>query len=284
MLRLGFVDHHLNNFHANKFVQILRGPLAREEIVVSSAWESHPTGEDWCEKNNVPRAGSAEEVARLSDVLLVLAPDNLNAHVELAARVLPAGKPTMVDKLLAPTAAAARAILGQARREGAPLFSASSLRFAVELEKLPTAPGGPADEAFATGMGEWPSYGVHTLSLVLAGMGCDIRRLINTGKGPTAAVTLEYADGRRATLDVRAAGNQWEALPWRVGYRHADRYHIAQITDYDGFYQNLMEQAAAFFKSGKSPLTGDEMLAAAAVIETAAVSAAAGGEWKNLPL
>jgi hypothetical protein len=41
MLRLGFVDHHLNNFHANKFLSLLHGSLASLDARVMTAWESH---------------------------------------------------------------------------------------------------------------------------------------------------------------------------------------------------------------------------------------------------
>ena len=100
-----------------------------------------PTGEDWCEKNAVRRAKTPEEAVEGADGVLVLAPDNIEAHPALAERVLPAGKPTFFDKLLAPTAAKAEGIVAAARRHNAPIFSASSLRYAVELEAaLPELP------------------------------------------------------------------------------------------------------------------------------------------------
>ena len=64
-MKIGFVDHHLNNFHANKFLELLRGPLAGLGATVTAAWESDPTGEDWCAKHDVPRANSAAAVAEL---------------------------------------------------------------------------------------------------------------------------------------------------------------------------------------------------------------------------
>ena len=43
MIKVGIIDHHLNNFHADKFLTLLRGPLAGEGVEIVSAWESHPT-------------------------------------------------------------------------------------------------------------------------------------------------------------------------------------------------------------------------------------------------
>lgn len=280
MLRIGFVDHHLNNFHANKFLTLLHGPLADLDARVTLAWESDPTGDDWCEAKGVARAASAEEVAEQSDAVIVLAPDNIEAHLGLCRRVFPAGKRVMVDKFLATSVADATAILDLAHQHGVEVFSASSLRFAVEVEAA--LAGGGAEEAFARGMGEWDGYGVHTLSMVLAGMGAEVSRVIDTGAGGTASVTLEYADGRRGYVEVRAAENMWEALPWSFGFRTGDQYTTGAIADFDGFYANLMRRAVEFFKTGRSPVSEAEMLTVVRILEAANRSRAEGGAWAPL--
>ena len=278
MLRIGFVDHHLNNFHANKFLSLLHGPLADQDARVMLAWESDPTGEDWCKKNGIPRAASAEEVAQQCDAVMVLAPDNIDAHLALCRKVFPAGKRTLVDKFLAPNVAEARQIVELAQQHQVALFSASSLRFAVELEAaLKEAATKPTD-AFSRGMGEWGGYGVHTLSMVVGALGADVKRLINTGDAHSTSVTLEYADGRRAWIDVRDAANMWEALPWSFGLRIGDKYVTAQVKDFDGFYANLMRQAVQFFKSGTSPVSTAEMLKVVAILEGTEQSRKT-GEW-----
>jgi predicted dehydrogenase len=282
MLRIGFVDHHLNNFHANKFLSLLHGPLASLDARVMTAWESHPTGEDWCAKNQIPRAASAQAVAEQADAVMVLAPDNFDQHLELCRLVFPAGKPTLVDKFLATTTADARKIVDLAKVHGVRLFSASALRFAVELEAALKEAGGKPTEAFARGMGEWDGYGVHTLSMVLGALGGGASRLIDTGKGDSAAVTLEYTDGRRAWVDVRAAANQWESLPWGFGFRVADRYVTGTIKDFDGFYASLMRRAVHFFKTGESQVSTDEMLRVVAILEKASESRRQGGRWIDL--
>src|SRR5689334_15132357 len=102
MLRVGMVDHHLNNWHADTFLKLLRGPLADEQVEVVAAWESDPIGDDWCAKNGVRRADSIEDAIGGTDAVLLLAPDNIDVHLKLAEAVLPAGKPTLIDKFLAP--------------------------------------------------------------------------------------------------------------------------------------------------------------------------------------
>lgn len=281
-MKIGFVDHHLNNFHANKFLALLHGPLADLGARVGVAWESDPTGEDWCQKNGVPRAGSAAEVAEACDAVMVLAPDNIDKHMDLCGMVFPAGRPVLVDKFLAPDFEGARWITREAEKHGVRLFSASGLRFAVELEAALSQPGVAPTEAYARGMGEWDGYGVHTLSLAVGILGADIRRIIDTGAGPTACVTLEVHDGRRAHIDVRTAGNMWEALPWSFGFRTGDRFVTGAIQDFDGFYTSLMRRAVEFFTSGESPVSVEEMLRVVAALEAASRSRAAGGEWISL--
>src|SRR5262249_38181269 len=149
MLRIAFIDHHLNNYHADKFLSLLRGHLSDENAEVVSAWESNPTGGDWCEKNGIPRAASIQDAVQLADGVMLLAPDNVEDHLALAATVLPFGKPTFIDKFLAPTVAGAQSIVELAKQHDARIFSASSLRYAVELEaKLPELQSQRIDELF----------------------------------------------------------------------------------------------------------------------------------------
>ena len=83
-MKIGFIDHHLNNYHANKFLSIIRDGKAGPDLEIVAAYESDPTGEDWCEKNNVKRVQSAAEVVELSDAIIVLAPDNVESHLALS--------------------------------------------------------------------------------------------------------------------------------------------------------------------------------------------------------
>jgi len=282
MLRIGFIDHHLNNYHANKFLSLLHGPLASLDARVVTAWESDPTGEDWCAANNIPRAASAEAAAGECDAVIVLAPDNIETHRELCGLVFPAGKPVMVDKFLAPSCAEAEGIVQLAETHGVRLFSASSLRFAREVQTALEEAAGPASEAWARGMGEWDGYGVHTLSMAFAVLGADVARVIDTGAVGSDCVTLEYAGGARAWIDVRAAPNQWEAFPWSFGFRTPEKYVTGTVQDFDGFYTELMRQAVRFFTTGASDVSVGEMLRVVAVLEAANRSREQGGVWIDL--
>lgn len=283
MVKVGVVDHHLNNWHADTFLRLLRGPLAGEGVEIVTAWESDPTGDDWCAKNDVRRAGSPEEAARDVDAVMVLAPDNIGEHLKLAQAVLPFGKPTLIDKFLAPNVRDAEAIIALARQHGAPILSASGLRYAVELDaaeaeyKAATVTAGRF-----TGMGNWSGYGIHTLAMALRVFGAGVRRVADTGVEGARTVALDYGEGRRAIVDVREAANGYEALGWTFTAKVGDRYVGGQVTDFEGFYANLMRHTAAFFKSGTPDMPTEEALAAVKALEAADRSLASDGGWVTL--
>jgi len=282
-VRIGFVDHHLNNYHADKFLSLLRGQLKDMGAEVVIAWESNPTGDDWCQKNSVRRAESIAEVCQESDAVFILAPDNIDEHLKLATEVLPYGKPTAIDKALAFTVDDAKKITDLASIHGVPITSSSALAFAVELENLLTEVDRTPQEVFVTGMGEWKNYGLHTLAMALRVMRPGTRRLVDTGTESSRVVTLEYGDGRRAFVIVRSSQNMWELFPWTVGIRLSDeKYLHAIIKDYDGFYANLMRRIVEFFRTGVPPFPSELAMELVAVLENADKSLQSGGQWVDL--
>lgn len=283
LIKVGVVDHHLNNWHADTFLKILNGPLASEKVQFTKAWESNPIGDDWCEKNGVDRVDTAEEAVRGVDAVLLLAPDNIEDHLTLAKRVLPARKPTFIDKFLAPNSTAAEEIVDLARIYGTPIFSASGLRYAVELETiLPDVAGQTLVDGRFTGMGKWATYGVHTLCLALRLMGHKVKRIIDTGTEHSRNVVLEFADGRRASLDVRFAANQWDFCPWSFAARIGENYIGAKVDNHDAFYMNLMRDVCSFFKTGKVEMPIEEALITVKCLEAAETSRKSGGVWISL--
>ncbi len=283
-MRIGFVDHHLNNYHADKFLQLARGPLADMGAEIAIAWESDPRGDDWCEKNGVPRASSIAEVCEKSDAVFILSPDNIEEHLRYAKEVLPFGKPTAIDKALAFNVADAKAIVELAQKYSVPITSSSALAFAIELEEMQPQITSTPTECWVSGMGEWKNYGLHTLSMALRIMGPGIKRLIDAGTADSRMVTLEYADGRKAFVTVRWSDNMWEIFPWVLGIRLShDKFLQTTIRDYDGFYTNLLRHVIEFFRTGRPPFPGELAMELVAVLEGADQSVSIGNLWVDLP-
>lgn len=280
-MKIGFIDHYLNNFHATKFLNIFREGQAGADIEIVAAYEQAPQGDDdWCQVNNVPRASSAAEVVEKSDALIVLSPNNVDQHLKLGDEALRSGKPTMLDKALASTVTDARQIIALAQESNTPIMSASSLRFSVELQELLGRVGpGPYEGIFSRGFGDWRNYAVHTIQPALMLLGGRVTRVIDTGQGTNHQITVENDQGRRAYIEIRKCENQYEATPWQIGILNDNNYEVITVKKFDEFYINMLSQGVEFFKTGKSPVPVEEMLDEVVVEISADSSFNSGGRW-----
>ena len=288
-MTLAFLDHHLDNWHAKVFLGLLREQ--GHEVV---AYETDPIEGDWCAAHGVPRAGSLDDAIDQADGIMLLAPDDIESHLDLALAAIPSGKPLWVDKLLAPTYDEAIRITRAAEYHSTPLTSGSSLRHAVELEdalySLPLGRGrnrvdglsesastpflpSPREErdhseiaeGFLTGYGTWERYGVHTVAMALRAMGSGVTRLLSTGTEAMPTVVLEWADGRRATLVVAQGEGASTAFPWRFALRRDGAYTHGTVTDFEGFYRRQLDAILRDFET-KSSHPYAEMLDTARIL------------------
>jgi hypothetical protein len=284
VIRIGWLDHHLYTHHSKVFLPLIREKIGQGAFEVASAYESHrdPEKGDWCTENGVRRAATAQEVVDDSDVLMVLSPNNPEAHLELARPALQSGKPVYIDKYLAHTIEDAKQIVALARQHRTPLFTSSSLPFATEILALLAEVKLPVDSVFARGHGPWRMYyGVHTIALAVRGFGAGATRLIDTGSSESRFVTLD--DGRRkATVEVRVAENQTETCPWELGLFSNNKYYHAVVKDHEAIYANLMTEAITFFKTKVMPISLEEQYATVAIEVAAEQSREKGGVWVDI--
>ncbi len=245
-MTVAFLDHHLDNWHAKVFLGMLR---ERGHEVV--AFETDPLEGDWCAANDVRRAVSVDEVVGASDAVMLLAPDDIAAHLDLALAAIPSGKPLWIDKLVATTTDEALRIVRAAEYHSTPITAGSSLRHAVELEDV-LASLTSVEEGFFSGYGTWDRYGVHTVAMALRAMGGGVKRLVNVGTPAMPTVALEWADGRRATLVVADGTQASAAFPWRFALRHGGAYVHGTVTDFAGFYRRQLEAIVVDFESRAS--------------------------------
>lgn len=139
MIKVGFIDYYLDEWHANNYVHMLHD-YSNGEVEAVYAWaeidspEGGLTTDAWCEKYGLTRMMTQEELIEKSDVLLVLAPRDPKKHEELANLALRSGKRCYVDKTFAPDHFAAKRMLDLAEHSGTPCWSSSALRFAEEYQ------------------------------------------------------------------------------------------------------------------------------------------------------
>ncbi len=279
-MKIAFIDHHLDNFHANTFINILRDRTLIPYEVEVGGWELQGAAKEWCTQHDVRPLKSIDDAVRWADSVMVLAPDNLECHLNLAEQVLPAAIPTFFDKMLAIEVEDAERIADLATRCSVPVFSSSALSFAKELAlAAELRANGPIHDVLTCGMGSWRGYGIHTLSLALALMGANPQRLIDTGTEGARTLTMDYRDGRRAVVDVRTCANEYELAPWRFIARADSRAVATVVTDYSGFYIRLIQHVVEFFRVGVAPFTLNDSLMAVKILKGANDSLAQGGTW-----
>jgi hypothetical protein len=227
---------------------------------------------------------SIEELTRRVDAVMITSVDG-RTHLPQARQVLPAGKPTFVDKPMAASTADARAIVALARQSHAPLFSASSLRFVPAIRSLPSDPAlGRMVGAFAWGPAElephhpdlfW--YGVHAVEILytLMGPGCVA---VTRVKAPGADVVVgRWGDGRLGTMrGLRQGAHGYGAVAFG-----SQATVVREVKDAD--YRGLLLEVVEFFRSGRPPVPADVTVEMMAFMEAADLSRARAGAEVPLP-
>ena len=108
MKKIGFVDYYLDEWHANNYPEWIE--KANGDFKVTYAWaeieHSLATGastDEWCERMNIQRIDTIEELCEKSDYIVVLAPSDPEKHLEYAKRFCPTASLLILIRPLHPT-------------------------------------------------------------------------------------------------------------------------------------------------------------------------------------
>lgn len=232
----------------------------------------------------VESVGSMDELLAAVDGVMVLAV-NGNRHLELAKPSLAAGKPTYVDKPLTCSTDEAKELLAAARSGGARCYSASSLRFATELEQIPFGELGELVAIDAFGPGELnPSmpglfhYGCHTIEMVDAIWGPGVSRVSSIAFEDRHLLDMQYGDGRYARLRLdRKAGFDFGATV--QGTKGVHQFKV----DFGPVYTRLVEGMTRFFEGGGAPAELRDIVENVAVMAAGNESIERDGGWVDVP-
>ncbi len=270
MIKIGFIDNFLSEWHANNYPQkIAAHPLARElgmEVAYAYAkTEVSPydgvTTDQWCEKFGVPRAESIQQLVDACDAIVVLSPDNPELHEELADYALRSGKPVYVDKTFAPDPAAARRMFDLAAQYGTPMYSSSALRFSEELQEFRDSDQG-ALECMAQGPGDYETYAIHTFEVLTAVMKGGVKRVMGLLNGQNRAILVEYQDGRQGMF----LQTHTKHAPFALSVKRRDGstlYTTLSGTYFDRFIDGLVE----FFADKKPRVSPQETVDMMALLQ-----------------
>ncbi len=280
MIRFGLVG--VNTSHAGVFAGIFNGrdggPPELEGGRVAAVWGGS-TAETaaLATAHRIP-AIAAEPTRMLGAIDAVLVVDDTGggaSHADLARPFLEAGLPTFVDKPMTRDLAEAVALFDLAERHGAPLMSASALRFAAEVATLrdQAAGLGPLSSVVSVGPGDWFYYGVHAVEMAQTVIGTGARWVHRHAFAERDVAVIGY-DGR-PSLVVETLRDA--AYVFHLAAYGRDGWAQAEVTDHRGFYRGTMAAVLAMAETGVAPVGRAETLEILAVLHAGERSAATGG-------
>ena len=207
--RIGFVDHKLENFHANVFLKAFRNELKERGWHVAGCYAlDTDDGRAWGKKNDVPYFESAAALDEHVDAYMILAPSNPELHLPLAEKIFPFAKPTYVDKTFAPDVPTATKIFDLADQHSTPVQTTSALRYTNVQEWVRKAGGSAAVKHMVAwgGGSSFAEYAIHPLELIVSCMGPAAQSLMRRGTEEHSQLLINFSNGRTGVANVYTQG------------------------------------------------------------------------------
>ncbi len=282
MLKIGFVDYYLDNWHANNYPTFMRQAIAKYgyEVQVTAAFgmkdaEGGLTSGQWCKEQNVQKAESMQELLDSVDAIMVIAADDSRFHEIVCPQPLASGKPVFVDKTFAHNLETAKKLFDIAQEHHTPVFSSSAQRYCQHVIDYMTERKGPTQFISTVGPHSLENYAVHQLEPIVTVMGTGVKRMkaFSVGSAVTQ-LTLDYGDGRLASFTQTP--QPWAEFNFMVSDGETGR---RLHSDDSNFYENLMKAILDFFVNGILPVPKEETLEIISLIDTAKLARNHPDEW-----
>ncbi len=276
MIKVGFIDYFLDEWHANTAPKHLEEQSNGEVKVCYAYGEiANPvngtTSEQWCEKMGVEHCATIAEVIEKSDVIIVLAPDNCERKEDLCREALASGKPCFVDKPFGTDLASAKRMFDIAEKSGTPCYTCSSLRYAQEYYTVDRA----AIKSLVAmcPQNSYDNYILHALEPAMMLMSEPAKRVsaVST-EDAFYSVTIEMQSGRHIVI---SSLNYDSPYMMNISIPTSNKLIDCSYDFWIYHYKAMVE----FFKTGKEPVSHKETLMIAAAREAGKKSLAANGEW-----
>lgn len=218
-----------------------------------------------------------EEVAERCDAILLESVDG-RQHLEQFEKIAPFGKPVYIDKPLTTSSAEAKRIFELSDQHNSPVFSSSSLRYAVgiaDLAENASVLGCQAHGPNAKLPGFPPLYwyGIHAAEILytLMGSGCVEVHMQSSDIADVAVGVWD--DGRIGVLNgyrIEKVGKMGATIFTDKGIRYGEAQSKPPA------YSLMLQEVIGFFQTGKSPVERHEMLEIIRFLEAANESLEAG--------
>jgi len=276
MKKIGFIDHFLNEWHADNMPEWI-DKFADGKMKVCYAWaeidsprEGGLTNKAWAEKMNIELCATQEEVIEKSDCIVVLSPDNSERHVELCKLALVSGKPVYVDKTFSVGLADAKEIVNNAKNT--PYYSCSALRYDEDLINIDK---NEIEAVYSLGPGVFEVYMVHTLEPLFMLMG-KAKRVIALGEGDSSSLMFDYEKNRRATINF---------VDNNIGFSTVVRYkngECAKLPFNSEYFVGFTKDLIKFFETGKPPVKIEDTVDIMSMLDSCRKAVSSSGQWINI--
>lgn len=277
MIKVGFIDYYLDEWHANNYPKMLKDASeGKYEVCYAYGKIDSPIGgitnAAWAEKYGVELLSSIEEVIEKSDVLVVLSPDNPEMHEELCDLPLKSGKLCYVDKTFAPDKMTAERIFANARAHGTKCYSSSALRFSAELNEIDTE---NIYKIYSEGPGTYEIYSIHQIEPIVRLMNVRAKRVMFTGDEKHPAMVMEFVDGRLAQMYQTA----------NAGFKITTVSEDNKGTEYpikSDFFGLFIQGMVQFFETGEVPVPAENTIDVIAIREAGIKAMKTPFEWVEI--
>jgi predicted dehydrogenase len=289
LIRVGVVG--VDTSHAVAFTKILNAPDAAGDLAGIKVVAAYPVGSPDIESSRtrvdeytkqlrdagVEIVDSIPALLKKVDAVLIESVDG-RPHLDQVRPVFAAGKPVFIDKPIAGSLVDAIVIAELGAEHKVPWFSASALRFGPSVEKLKKDP----KVGDILGCDAWSPcslekshpdlfwYGIHGCEMLYAFMGPGCESVTRTHTEGTDFVTGVWKDGRVGTFRGTRLGSHGYGAVVFGSKGNGD------VLKFEG-YEPLLAQIATFLKTGKAPVTPEEMIEVMTFMEAADESKRQGG-------
>jgi len=206
-----------------------------------------------------------EECAEGVDAVVII-DDGSGEQWKYARTPIERGIPTFIDKPLAMTAKAARAVADHAARKGTRVMSSSSLRFVPDILKLrqDLPKLGEVHLAQAICGNELVYYGIHALSMVYAVLGGGAISAVNVGQPGLNIVRIRFRDHHDVVLMV--GEREWMRAGYQISLFGKKGWQTVK-PDLKDLYYYLLVEFVKYVKTGQAPYPLEQEVELIAALE-----------------
>ena len=297
MIKVGIVD--FDTSHVVQFTKRLNHVDIEEDqwvdgaqVVAGFPGTSEITEQETVDEYTKPLAdygvelvGAPEDLIGQIDAVMIESQGG-SVHLQRACPFIEAGLPTYVDKPFACSTRDAQQLVELAAANNVPIFSSSSLRYALEIQQLlaDSATTGQVLGAMTYSPASLHArnpglfhYGIHAVEPLYALMGPGCQEVWCVYEAGAEVVVGRWADERVGSLrGTREGGHSYGFMAWCE-----NEVRGAQI-DANYIYRELLKRIVQMFETGQSPVDPNETVEIVAFIEAAMKSAQLQGQATKL--